>query len=298
MASHGPRPTTRQTASKQPAPSAPPTDKVRSPTSTDKVRSPTTPDPSNAVLQRDIADFSDKILSKLDNINTELQSFHRRLTDVESSVEFNSAKISEVENSIPASIAPLQEEISNLKEKLLLMEIYNRKPNLLFYGVESEPNEDIYRTLCKVFIHLGIDEETAKQIQMINAHRLPYRNQPRTPDAGAPARSRPAPIIAKFVKMPDRDLILSSFENLRRPKETSQQLGNAAEMRHAPPPPPRITVRTDLPPTLKAHRGHLAEIGYKLRKEKNQSTRIKLQGAKIVLQWKEKGSTTWNPYRE
>ena len=97
MASHGPRPTTRQTASKQPAPSAPPTDKVRSPTSTDKVRSPTTPDPSNAVLQRDIADFSDKILSKLDNINTELQSFHRRLTDVESSVEFNSAKISEVE---------------------------------------------------------------------------------------------------------------------------------------------------------------------------------------------------------
>lgn len=286
MASHGPRPTTRQTASKQPAPSAP---------STDKVRSPTTPDPSNAVLQRDIADFSDKILSKLDNINTELQSFHRRLTDVESSVEFNSAKISEVENSIPARIVPLQEEISNLKEKLLLMEIYNRKPNLLFYGVESEPNEDIYRTLCKVFIHLGIDEDTAKQIQMIKAYRLPYRNQPRTPDAGDQARSRPAPIIAKFIKMPDRDLILSPFENQRHPKETSQQLGKAAEMRHAPPPPPRITVRTDLPPTLKAHRGHL---GYKLRKEKNQSTRMKLQGAKIVLQWKEKGTTTWNPYRE
>ena len=92
--------------------------------------------------------------------------------------------------------------------------------------------------------------------------------------------------------MADRDLILSAFENQKRPRETPE--GAATN----PPPRPRMTVRTDLPPTLKARRGHLAEVAYKLRKEKNLSTRIKLQGVKIVLQWREKGTTTWKPYQE
>ena len=143
------------------------------------------------------------------------------------------------------------------------------------------------------------------RIQLVNAHRLPRRNPPEHTDA-RPATPRPSPssIIAKFVRMADRDLILSTFENSRRPREatpeTSQPLAPSAVATPPPPPPPplRITVRTDLPPTLKARRAHFAEVSYKLRKEKNLSTRIKLQGVKIVLQWKEKGTTTWKPYKE
>ena len=68
------------------------------------------------------------------------------------------------------------------------------------------------------------------------------------------SRPSPAPIIAKFVHMADRDLILSTFENKNRPKEPSEAaVANLS-------PHFRMTVRTDLPPTLKVRRGHLAEV--------------------------------------
>ena len=289
------RPCTRQASNKQPAdgPSG----------AAESLPSPNADNssPSNADLQRDIADFSNRILIKLDNIDIEIKSINRRLTDVETTVEFNSAKIVEVETAIPTVRASLQDEISDLKEKLLLMEIYNRKQNLLFYGVEEQREENIYKTLLEVFILLGVDEKTAQEINLINAHRLPRRNDP--PDHTTDARSgpttgraTPAPIIAKFIKMTDRDLILSTFENIKRPRE-ALPLATAAAAAN-PPPTSRITVRTDLPPTLKARRGHLASVAYKLRKEKNLATRIKMQGVKIVLQWKEKGTSTWKPYKE
>ena len=150
------RPNTRQTSSKQAAdaPSA----------AADELLSPKAATPSNADLRKDIADFSNKILTKLENIDTEIKSMNRRLTDVESTVEHNSAKIIEVEKDIIPSVrASLQNEIANLKEKLLLSEIYNRKPNLLFYGVEEHRDENVYKTLLEVFILLGVDEDTARQ---------------------------------------------------------------------------------------------------------------------------------------
>ena len=62
------------------------------------------------------------------------------------------------------------------------------------------------------------------------------------------------------------------------------------------PPPLRITVRTDLPPALKAARGKLANEAYKLKKEKGLSTKIVVREANVVLLWKEKGSTSWNKF--
>ena len=62
------------------------------------------------------------------------------------------------------------------------------------------------------------------------------------------------------------------------------------------PHPLRITVRTDLPPALKAARGKLANEAYKLRKEKGLSTKIVVREANVVLLWKEKGSTSWNKF--
>ena len=253
--------------------------------------------PSNLDLKRDIAELSSKVLTKLDNINTQITSLNHRINEVETSVEFNSAKIVEIEKSVPAETAALREEISNLKEKILLAEIHSRKSNLLFYGVKETQNENIYETLREVFLTLGVDELKAKEIQLVNAHRLPRRSTGLNAESQAGEPNPPTPIIAKFVKMPDRDLILTTFENTKRASSIQQPVG-ATESATKQPAPHRITVRSDLPPTLKARRGQLAETAFKLRKEKNLSTRIKLQGVKIILQCKEKGTTTWKSYDE
>ena len=256
---------------------------------------------SNAVLQQDITTLSNKVLTKLDTIYTDLQSMNRRLDEVESSIEFNASKITEVvEQKLPKLNSELHKEITELQEKQLLMEIQSRKPNLLFYGIQQAPDEDIYHTLTEAFINLGVNEDSAREIQLVNAHRLPRRNppQPNTPGAIATPRGPPPPptIIAKFVKMADRDLILGTFENQNQPKRPQQ--ATEGDEQPLPPSQPRITVRTDLPFALKARRGHLAEVAYNLRKKKNLSTRIKLQRVKIILQVKEKGSSNWRVYEE
>ena len=169
-----------------------------------------------------------------------------------------------------------------------MIEIYNRKANLLFYGVAESREENIMETLkSKVFTTLGLSEEDAAKIAIINAHRLPRRD--------TSGNKGPNPIIAKFCYMQDRDRILSLYEagerNRSRPDGNQTQAGapGVAPLRG-------ITVRTDLPPALKAARGKLANEAYKLRKEKGLSTKIIVREASVILLWKEKGSTSWNKF--
>ena len=139
--------------------------------------------------------------------------------------------------------ATIGEKFEKYEEKLILLEIHNRKSNLLLYGVENQQQgEDIYAILTATFINLGIEESIAKNIAIANAHRLPRRN--------ATAAQGPTPIIARFCYMRERDLVLGAFENQQR------QRGTTTDAR--PQPRSRITVRTDLPPTLKIRRGILA----------------------------------------
>ena len=96
--------------------------------------------------------------------------------------------------------------------------------------------------------------------------------------------------------MRDRDRVLAAFEERQR-----QPRGANAQPQGANAPgqtPNRITVRTDLPPALKARRSILAKVAFDLRKQKGVSTKIVVAGTKVLLKWKEKSSTNWNLYRD
>ena len=112
----------------------------------------------------------------------------------------------------------LENEIKKLEEKMTLMEIYNRKMNLLFYGVQEQKDENIFETLQNVFDKLGMDDGRARNIKFANAHRLPARRDTGRPEE--PQRPpRPSPIIVKFLSMTDRDEVLSAFEQQQRQLE-------------------------------------------------------------------------------
>lgn len=255
-------------------------------------------EPSNTEIQKAITDLSATLCTKIDNLSHQIVAMNLRVNkveetvnDVEKTVNFNAGKVTDLEKELPQIRKCLKDEIAKLNEKLTIMEIYNRKMNLLFYGVEEQQHENISDTLQNVLSHLGIEERRATSMKFANAHRLPSRGDP-PENAEAPRRPpRPSPIIVKFLSMADRDYVLSSFEKQQRqrPGATPDQPALA---------PQRITVRADLPPALKKRRGFLAQEAYKLRKDQNLSTRIKLQGAEIILQWKVKGTTAWKLYQE
>ena len=233
---------------------------------------------SIAELQKSFTEFSNRVCSKLDIIHTDLSSMKKKVSDLEVAAEDHSARMLIIEKEkLPQIEIKLQNEIDALKEKLLISEIYQRKSNLLFYGLEKKENESAFNVLRDAFMALGLTEEEAKSVAIANAHRLPSNRSKVT--------NAPEPIIAKFVYMTQRNRLLSAFE--RRPQRPGIDQVNS-----------RISVRTDLPPALKAERGILAAKAYKCRKENNLSTKIVVAGSKVILYTKPKDSTEWQRHKE
>lgn len=242
--------------------------------------------PTLGDLQNNILDFKNFLSSKLDKISADITGINKRFDDLKTSVDFNSAKILEIENQkLPKLENSVQQRIQSLENKILSLEIHDRKSNLLFYGLQQNEGEIIYDVLKAAFVSLGIEDRIASTITIANAHRLPRR------ESGAQAaRQAPVPIIARFCFMRERNNILAAFEDQHR-----KRMKTPAETGHAHS---RLTVRTDLPPSMKTRRWILANEAYKLRKEKGLATRIFVKGTNVHLQWKEKGATTWNDYRD
>ena len=189
----------------------------------------------------------------------------------------------------------MAEEISRLQESLTLMEIYCRRMNLLFYGIKETPDENVENLLRDTFVYLGLSHDEAATIALVNAHRLPRRNAPTQPNEGSPQAPAPRAIIAKFVYMKDRNKVFAAFDERQRQRQPRSANASAAT---DPQETRRITVRTDLPPALKATRSSLAKIAYNMRKERNVSTKISVAGTRVLLYWKERGTAVWNQYKD
>ena len=234
--------------------------------------------------------FSSKVFEKLDNVTVTLLSVRDEMKNIQSSlheVEVLSAdsamRIDTLERETLPAISKMQKECDqSMRDSLMAMEIHDRKQNLLFYGVPQSPRENIMEILRKGIVELGLPEDQVRKIQFVNAHRLP-RKSTSSSSAHTPP-SNPDPIIARFLTIFDRDAVLSAFhESLKRPRPKSA-----------------ITVRIDLPQKLKQVRYELEKAAYDLRKTKDMSTRIRLIGTKLVLEYRPKAQrqASWLLYRE
>ena len=198
-----------------------------------------------------------------------------------------------MEKELPKIKEHFQKEIKRLEDKLTMSEIYNRKMNLLFYGIRMEQkDESTAEVLRKNLVKMGMDKDSIAKIKFVNAHRLPSRSAARNESGSSEKEDAPTPIIAKFVYMEDRNAVLNAYEQFQRNVRGAPRGEETAAPRF------RISVRTDLPPQLKARRGVLAAQAYKLRREKGLATKISVQGAKVVLFTREKGTTQWKAYEE
>eukprot|EP00057_Strongylocentrotus_purpuratus_P023131 XP_011677605.1 PREDICTED: uncharacterized protein LOC105444702 [Strongylocentrotus purpuratus] len=239
-----------------------------------------------ADLNNSITEFQSFISSKLDGISTDVAAINKRFTDLEVSVNFNAEKIREIEDrKLPEVKDSTQKMMKVLENKIISLEIHNRKSNLLFYGINQNEGEDVYKVLKDAFATLGVDD--APTIAIANAHRLPRRGA-----ADQTSQRGPVPIIARFCYMENRNAILAVFDNQQRNRAKASASPARAQ------PQSRLTVRTDLPPSLRIRRALLATEAYKMRKEQGLSTKIFVRGTEVCLQSKEKGTSKWIDYKD
>ena len=226
-------------------------------------------------LSAQVNDKLDSVISEINVLKSDVAATKNTIKDMEKSLTSATERITEFESrdlpNLKSDFLRLNEE---LEEKLTLLELHQRKQNLLLYGVPKKADENIYNTVQGVLAKfLGISLEEASSIGIINAHRLPSKrgNDQRRRD------EEPDAIIVRFVHMADRDRLLRAFEYQPRDQTSSATPGQD-------PTRPRITIRSDLPPKMKRVRGKLASIAFNLRKNNNLSTRIRVSGTQVLLQ--------------
>ena len=243
-----------------------------------------------AEFKTDLNNKLDHVISDLNTVKNDIASVKSTIQDLEGSVGDTSARIDIVESEkLPNLQRQLDQMKAEFEDKLIQQEMHHRKQNLLFYGIASHPNENVYQEASKAFAQvLEIPLEEAMKIPVVNIHRLPTK---RTPVGASNAPQPPDPIIVRFARMSDRDNLLRAFEQPRRPHNAS---GTSSGRN-------RITVRSDLPPRMKRERGRLASIAYNLRKTQKLKTKIAIRGTKVMLQTKnpdDPSSSSWSTWRE
>jgi hypothetical protein len=207
------------------------------------------------------------LTTRFDRMEKELKSMkedqkvnREKIDGLEHIVMNTKSKVDVMEDSVIPSIkGDMDHNLALLNDKLTLMEIHNRKPNLLFYGVEQKEDENLKDVMRKCWEEdFGVPEEL--NIAVVHAHRLPRQGQSHGPD----------PIIVKFVHMEDRDWFLDFAK--KRPFNKDKK---------------PVSVYTDLPRDLKRTRAKAAQVAKEMRKDGKQA-RIRLAGTKIILECRDK----------
>ena len=153
----------------------------------------------------------EETVSRLDS---EVQALKTRTTKLEKNVEEleEGFQYNEDVRDLQCNNKRLEHEVYDLKKQLLYMETYSRRENLKFFGVPentectmevgSEQQAVIENTKEVIYQFL---EETLKidqpreKIEFQRIHRL-----------GKPNCSKPRPIIARFLRYSDRELVMDN----------------------------------------------------------------------------------------
>lgn len=193
----------------------------------------------------------------------ELKELVSKVNTMEESIEFQARLIEDKAEENDDKLQKYIQELEDLKTKMTLQEMHDRRYNLLFYGFPEEKNENL-NTVMKSFFtdKLEIPKEDVDSMIFANYHRIPNDGK------------GPKPIIVKFLCMPDRDLVYSKFLHpvLREEKKR---------------------ILSDLPVQMKQERERIAKIAYDIRQSEKLQTRIVEQGMSLFLEVRDNKTQPW-----
>ena len=110
------------------------------------------------------------------------------------------------------------DKYKDLQDKLLYAEVYQRRENLRFYGIEEKSGgkEDTHPVLQEFFVReLEIQPEDVQKIEFQRVHRVGKTNED----------GKPRGMIARFLRYQDREFIFSKTSLLK-----DSQFGISADL--------------------------------------------------------------------
>ena len=149
------------------------------------------------------------LFSGLDTLNGQLAQIRTQLSDLQAN-PVNNDRLTEVERRVDyldIELIKVRKQVTVLTDKLVDLESYGRRSNLIFYGVsESKPENCEEKVKFILRDQLQLDGDFIKNIKFERVHRL---GKPR------PDGSKPRPIIAKFNWFKDREAVWNERRKLK-----------------------------------------------------------------------------------
>ena len=130
------------------------------------------------------------------------REMEKKVLELEEGMIFANAE----RESFKAELQDLHNRVNQLKDEKLYTEVYNRRENLHFFGIEEEGvQKDTKEVLVNVLTkELGIEGTSDMEFQRV--HRLGKQN---------PSSGKPRQIIARFLKYPDREEVMANAKKLK-----------------------------------------------------------------------------------
>ncbi|CAH1277399.1 Hypp9602 [Branchiostoma lanceolatum] len=155
---------------------------------------------SLSTISANLAEFASQTSASFNKLNDsichlseDMKSLRVEVTSLQQSVSFAHDEIENLKKEATTENEKLQHRVITLEAKLLAAELYSKKQNLLFRGIPAEKDENLVEVVCKI-LQEELKVNNARNVMFVNIHRLP--------------KIRGNPIIAKFVSMLDRNMVL------------------------------------------------------------------------------------------
>ena len=224
-----------------------------------------------------ITENIDKIIPRLGVIEARLTSVEERL-DAATDLERNIECLEDVEQALPRigtiedrlteieeqlnDRIKFQKRVKDLEEQALWEELERKKQNLVVYGLEGSESSEETLGVTKTFMRekLKLDPKWVEEVQLKAAMRLQGNGK------------GPLPIRITFMWPKDRDTCLKGTN---------------------------LSLRTDLPRSMRVERAKLASDGY-ARKKRGEviKTRIREKGITLWLEVIENEGEKWKPIKK
>ena len=175
-------------------------------------------------------------------------------------------RITKLEKKMEENLS-LRKDITSLQTQALWEEYERKKQNLVVYGLEGSENENTVRVTKEFMINrLKLDRDWVDSLQLKSCIRLQGNGK------------GPLPLRISFSLPEDRDRVLRAGPELRDTK---------------------ISLRTDLPKSMRIERAKLASKGYGMKKRGEVfKTRVREKGIDLWLEVIENEGDRWKPEKE
>jgi ribA/ribD-fused uncharacterized protein len=168
-----------------------------------------------SALSSDLGQLKILLLSVKDELKTDISQVKAQNdmihNDIESALE-DVQKLKKENDELKSEVIILKNNLNHVNhelkqqsEKIVQLELYNRKENLIVYGVRQDSEENCLEKIINVFkTHMDIGDDIVDSMKIDRCHRLP----------GA----KPQPIIVRFNWYQDRSKVWDARFNLKGSK--------------------------------------------------------------------------------